>query len=68
MPAKIMKENKDLISCYIYHNFIKSLSISVFPASLKYADITPTKTDKENYRPISILPVLSIVYERLMHG
>ena len=71
MPSKIIKENKDLISCYIYHNFNKSLSSSVFPKSLKCADITPikdNKTDKENYKPISILPVLSIIYERLMYG
>ena len=37
---------------------------------MKYAEVTPIhkkddKTDKENYRPISILPNLSKVYERL---
>ena len=40
---------------------------------MKYADVTPIhkkddKTDKENYRPISILPILSKVYERLMYN
>ena len=40
--------------------------------ALKYADVRPAfkkddKTDKENYRPISILPNLSKVYERLMY-
>ena len=40
---------------------------------MKYADITPIhkkddKTDKTNYRPISILPNLSKVYERLMYN
>ena len=40
---------------------------------MKYADVTPIdkkddKTDKENYRPISILPNLSKVYERLMYN
>ena len=39
---------------------------------MKYADVTPIhkkddKTDKTNYRPISILPNLSKVYERLMY-
>ena len=40
---------------------------------MKYADVRPAfkkddKTDKENDRPISILPNLSKVYERLMHN
>ena len=39
---------------------------------MKWADVIPifkkgNKTDKENYRSISILPVLSKVYERLMY-
>ena len=38
---------------------------------MKYADVTPIhknddKTGKTKYRPISILPKLSKVYERLM--
>ena len=40
---------------------------------MKYADVTPIhkkddKTDKTNYRPISILPNLSKVYERSMYN
>ena len=49
------------------------MSCSEYPASLKYADITPIfkkddKTDKTNYRPISILPNLSKIYERFMQN
>ena len=45
---------------------------SVFPNSLKKADIKPVyKTDsrngKENYRPVSILPNLSKIYGRCMY-
>ena len=44
----------------------------LFPTVLKYADVRPAfkkddETDKENYRPISILANLSKVYERLMY-
>ena len=44
---------------------------SNFPSNLKAADILPThkmkdKSDIENYRPISILPTLSKIYERCM--
>ena len=40
---------------------------------MKYDNVTPIhkrddKTDKENYRPISILPNLMKVYERLMYN
>ena len=73
IPVKIIKENRDLIAYFILHNFNNALSCSEYPASLKYADITPIfkkddKTDKTNYRPISILPNLSKIYERFMQN
>ena len=73
IPVRIIKENKDIVSYFLYHNFNNSLSCSAFPAAMKYAEVTPIhkkddKTDKENYRPISILPNLSKVYERLMYN
>ena len=73
IPVKIIKENVDIISYFLYHNFNNSLSCATFPTSMKYADVTPIhkkddKTDKENYRPTSILPNLSKVYERLMYS
>ena len=63
----------DITSCFLYHNFNNSLSCATFPTSMKYADVIPihkkdVKTDKENYRPISILPNLSKVYERVMYN
>ena len=72
IALKIIKENVD-ISYFLYHNFNNSLSCATFPTSMKYADVIPIhkkddKTDKENYRPISILPNLSKVYEKLMYN
>ena len=71
VPVKIIKENKD-VSFYVFHNFSNALSSCFFPTALKYADVRlpfekDDKTDKENYRPLSILPNLSKVYERLMY-
>ena len=42
-----------------------------FPNELKLADITPPSekgdvTNVENYRPISVLPAVSKIYERIM--
>ena len=73
IPVRIIKEKIDIVSYFLYHNFNNSLSCSTFPTAMKYAEVTPIhkkddKTDKENYRPISILPNLSKVYERLMYN
>ena len=59
--VKIIKENKDVVSFYVFHNFNNALSSCSFPSALKYADVRPLfkkddKTAKENYRPTSILP------------
>ena len=40
-PAKIIKENIDIITDFIYNNFNNSLFSSYFPSNLKNADITP---------------------------
>ena len=72
IPVKVIKGNKDIVAFFIYHNFNNSLSSSACPTALKYADVKPVfkkedKTNKENYRLISILPTLSKVYERLLY-
>ena len=72
IPVPIIKGNKDVIALFVYHNFNNSLSSSFFPTGLKYADVRLVfkkgdKNDKENYRPISIQPNISKVYERLMY-
>ena len=72
IPVKIIKENLDIVSNFVYNNFNNSLFSSNFPSHLKNATITPIfkKKDRdnvENYRPVSILPNLSKIYERCMY-
>ena len=72
-PIKIVKENADIVTHFLYHNFNNSLSCSTFPTGMKYPDVTPIhkkddKTDKTIYHPMSILPNLSKVFERLMYN
>ena len=49
-----------------------SLSKGSFPDSLKLGNLTPVHkkgepTDKENYRKVNVLPLLSKIFERLIH-
>ena len=71
MPVKIIVENKNICAPYITKMFNDSLLCGIFPLSLKIADITPghKKLDtpnKDNYRPVSILPCISKIFERTM--
>ena len=71
IPVKIIKSHNDIFSYFTHHNFNNSVYSSIFPSELKKADIIPihkkkSKFDIENYRPVSILPVLSKIYERCM--
>ena len=50
-----------------------SITCGTFPNNLKLADITPAhksgeRQDKRNYRPVSILPPISKIYERILHN
>ena len=50
----------------------ESLSQRTVPSECKYAKVTPLykrgiSTDMDNYRPISVLPVVSKVLERVVH-
>ena len=71
IPTKIIKENSDIFSNFICESINNSIKSSIFPSCLKHADVTPlhkkcNKSLKENYRPVSILPILSKVFERSM--
>ena len=66
-----------LAAPYICHSlaYICNLSLrtSAFPANWKIAKVTPIfkagdKSDISNYRPISVLPIISKIIERAVHN
>ena len=68
-PTKIIKENLDIFSNFICEGINNSINSSIFPSCLKHAVVTPLhkkckKSLKENYRPVSMLPILSKVFEK----
>ena len=72
IPAKILKSNADLFCFPLTELFNKLVEESSFPDDLKNADVSSLfkKDDnmsKKNYRPISLLPSIAKIFERLMH-
>ena len=61
------------VLCSIISDMINSsLQQGIFPTKLKCAKVVPLhktgpKTDPSNYRPISLLPIFSKIYERAVH-
>ena len=73
IPVKILKENSDFFAEYIYLQFNEAVDSSKFADFFKYADITAgfkqgLRNQANNYRPISILPVISKIFEKIICG
>lgn len=65
-PTKIKKENADIFAEYLGSSTDGSIKPFTFPSYLKVADAAPIheKDIKENYRPVSILPVFSKTFDK----
>ena len=68
IPSKIIKENADIFASFLHST---SVTNSEFSSVLKQANITPVfkkgdRYSKDNYRPVSILPNVSKIFERCM--
>ena len=72
IPPKLLKTNSDICAEPLQKIFNECVSKSQFPDELKAADVSSlfkkdVSTSKTNYRPISVLPTVSKIYERLMY-
>ena len=64
VPTKIIKEYRDVWKVPLFNIINNGIKDSMFDDGLKSADMTPVYkkgdvTDKRNYRPVSVLPVVS---------
>ena len=72
IPPKILKDNKDICAIVLKSDISRCINNGNFPNNLKTADITPVfkkedRLSKTNYRPVSILPTLSKIYEKIFY-
>ena len=73
IPARLLVHAVDYICEPVTHIFNLSITTGIFPKDLKIARVIPIykkgiKTSPGNYRPISILPVISKVFEKLVNA
>ena len=69
--VKILKENAEVFAEYIYLQYNEAISSSNFPNCFKFANIAAafkqgSRNQKNNYKPISILPLISKIFKKLM--
>ena len=72
MPVRVVKENAEYFAEIVCSQFNESINSLKFPLSFKLANITPvfkneSRNHKNNYRPVSILPLISEVFEKIMN-
>ena len=71
ISSKIIKENPDIFANFLHSSFNTSVTNLEFPSVLKQANVVPVfkkgeRYSKDNYRPVSILPNMSKIFERCM--
>ena len=72
LSGKFLKDDTHVLARPIYQLCNLSIKLNSFPRSCKIAKVKPlfkkgSKTDPQNYCPISLLPLLSKIIERIVH-
>ncbi|CAF4841982.1 unnamed protein product [Pieris macdunnoughi] len=72
IPTQFLKLTADIIVPIIVHLINLCFALGVFPDALKIAVVTPVykgddKTDISNYRPISVLPPIAKILEKIIN-
>ena len=72
LPPRLIRDGADIIASLLTHIINLSLTTSLVPNKLKIARVIPLyksgdKALPNNYRPISVLPVLSKIFERVVY-
>ena len=71
ISPKLLKYCADIVAKSLTVIFIKSIEMGVFPDDFKVACVSPihksgSKSESSNYRPISVLTIISKTFEKLI--
>ena len=69
IPIKVLKEISDIFINFLWNSFNNSIKLSTFPEIIKHETPLYKKGKKDvkgKYRPVSILPNLSKIFEKCM--
>jgi len=72
LPGIFIKDGASLLAAPLTQLINLSISFSIFPDPFKIAKLVALykkgcKTDPKNYRPVSLLPLLSKIFEKVVH-
>ena len=72
LPVKLLKDAASFVCKPLLYIFNLSLETGIYPQALKMAKVTPIykkgpKSDPGNYRPISVLPIIGKVLEKIVN-
>ena len=73
IPNKLLKMAANIAAPSLTPIFSKSILTGIYPNDWKTAKVTPLfkkgiKSDPNNYRPISVIPIISKVFERIVYN
>ena len=72
LSGKFLKDGATILAISISQICNLSIKYSIFPSECKIAKLKPLfkkgpKTDPQNHRPISLLPLVSKIIEKVIH-
>ena len=73
IPNKILKDSCQVVAPFLTDIFLNfSITSNIFPDDLKIGKVSPVhksgnRDDLNNYRPITVLPKIARVFERLLY-